>query len=422
MKARTTDPAVAGVRRPVMVATLVVLAIVGSRVSAEPSGPGLSATGLVDLRLIGSDSAHSWMRRGPDKLRFDETDSIVQLADVGVELRYTFDLQSDFRIQLHHYPDPEQSVELTEAYWRYRTLGNGTWRSQYRVGAFYPASSMENSGPLWSSPYTLSSSAINTWVGEEIRIVGAEGRWTWMGDAHGRSNHRLSFFASLFGYNDTMGAMMSWRGWSVHDRQTGLNGTLPLRELPAIVFLDHSREFEPFMEIDDNPGFYVGTEWNYARKLKVQFLYYDNLADDTIRQDDQYGWRTHFTQLGFHFRPGAGVEILGQYMVGNTIMAEDAVVNDFDAAYLMGVKTWGRHRLALRLELFRVVDVDGNFFDLNAEDGDSQTLSYSYLFRKHWKLSLEATRFFSRHDARIHFDEEVARTGHQLTASLRYYF
>jgi hypothetical protein len=242
----------------------------------ESAQPGLTASGLVDAQVNYTDAEHSWLDRGPDKLRFDETDSNLQFADLGLELRYTFDLQSDFKVQLHHYSDPERSVELMEAYFRYRTLGNGSWRSQFKVGAFYPSISMENSGPLWSSPYTLKSSTINTWIGEEIRIVGAEGRWTWTGDRHDRSKHRFSFFASLFGYNDTMGAMMSWRGWSVHDRQTGLNGSLPLRELPIVTIIDHSREFEPFMEIDDHPGYYVGAEWNYQRDVKIQLVHYDN--------------------------------------------------------------------------------------------------------------------------------------------------
>jgi hypothetical protein len=74
------------------------------------------------------------------------------------------------------------------------------------------------------------------------------------------------------------------------------------------------------------------------------------------------------------------------------------------------------------LERFRVIDLDDTPVDFNGEDGDSQTLSYSYLFRKHWKLSFEATRFFSRHQARLHFNEQVAVKEKQLTASVRYYF
>ena len=391
--------------------------------AAAADGPGFFVRGLSDLQYAYSDSEQTWLRRGPDKLRFDESDqSSLQLGRLGAELGYAFDLQSEVKLAAQYYLDPESSVELTEAYWQFKSFGSGRWRGRYRVGVFYPSISMENSGPLWTSPYTISSSAINTWIGEEVRTVGAEGRWTFVGDPHNRSRHQISFFASIFGYNDPMGAMISWRGWSVHDRQTGVNGKLPLRDLPAVVFSDHSRQFEPFMEIDDQPGIYGGVEWNFDRKLKVQLIHYDNRTDDTLRQEDQYGWRTNFTQLGLHWRAGSGYELMSQFMVGRTIMAEDVVVNDFDSAYLMGVKRWGPHRLALRVEYFRVVDLDGNTFDLNGEDGNSQTLSYSYLFRESWKLSLEGTRFFSDYTARSHFGEEERRTELQLLASLRFYF
>lgn len=411
----TTD-----VTRSLLVA-LLLLAVPLSTTAANE--PGLFAHGLTDVQYAWSDSELSWLNRGPDKLRFDETDQDnLQLGRLGIELGYGIDLQSMLKLEANYYLDPESSLELTEAYFQHRTLGSGSWRGRYKVGVFYPAISMENTGPLWTSPYTISSSAINTWLGEELRTVGAEGRWTWAGDEYNRSKHRFSLFAAMFCCNDTLGAMISWRGWSVHDRQTGVNGTLPIRELPAIVYADHSREFEPFMEIDDRVGFYGGVEWDYARRFRLQLAYYDNRADDTIRQDDQYGWRTNFGQLGFHWQPADGWDLLGQFMRGRTIMVEDVVINDFESGFLLAAKSWGPHRLAARIEYFRIIDKDGNDFDLNREDGDSQTLSYSRLFGRGWKLSLEATRFFSDHAARRHFGEQERRTEHEVLVSLRYYF
>ena len=108
-------------------------------------------------------------------------------------------------------------------------------------------------------------------------------------------------------------------------------------------------------------------------------------------------------------------------MSGNTIMRGDVVDNDFQAAYIMGVKSLGRHRVALRLETFRVTDLDNRSFDYNGEDGNSQTLGYSYLFDNRWKFSIEAVRFSSDHQARLHFGEETTQTEKQLTASLRYH-
>ncbi|MEZ5559760.1 MAG: hypothetical protein R3E86_14610 [Pseudomonadales bacterium] len=402
---------------------LALMLLPAAHAAAAPAEPGLTTGGMMDLQYALSDSEQTWLRRGPDKLRFDESDqSSLQLGRAGLVLDYAFDVQSELKVAAHYYPDPDSSIELAEAFWQHRSFGDGRWRSRYRVGMFYPAISMENTGPLWTSPYTVNSSAINTWIGEELRVIGAEGRWTWAGDAYNRSKHRLSLFASVFGFNDTLGAMISWRGWSVHDRQTGLNGTLPIRELPTVVYSNHSREFEPFKEIDDRPGWYAGTEWQYDRDLKLQLTYYDNRADDTIRQADQYGWRTKFGQIAFHWRMNDDYQLLGQWMRGRTIMVKDVVINDFESGYLMAVRTWGRHRLALRTEYFRVIDQDHSAFDLNREDGDSQTLSYSLLFREGWKVSLEAIRFFSDYAARRHFGERERRAEHELLLSLRYYF
>jgi hypothetical protein len=66
--------------------------------------------------------------------------------------------------------------------------------------------------------------------------------------------------------------------------------------------------------------------------------------------------------------------------------------------------------------------LDGNTWDLNGENGDSQTLSYSYLIGRSWKFSLEATRLFSDYRGRSHFGERERREEHQLLTSLRFYF
>ena len=44
-----------------------------------------------------------------------------------------------------------------------------------KAGAFFPTISLENDDIGWTSPYTLSASAINTWIGEELRTIGTEG-------------------------------------------------------------------------------------------------------------------------------------------------------------------------------------------------------------------------------------------------------
>ena len=43
-----------------------------------------------------------------------------------------------------------------------------------KTGAFFPTISLENDDLGWTSPYTLTPSAINSWIGEELRTIGSE--------------------------------------------------------------------------------------------------------------------------------------------------------------------------------------------------------------------------------------------------------
>ena len=70
--------------------------------------------------------------------------------------------------------DIDDGIDLTQAYLEWRPLTLSPNRYRVKIGGFYPRLSMENRGAAWTSPYTISSSAINTWIGEEIRIFGAE--------------------------------------------------------------------------------------------------------------------------------------------------------------------------------------------------------------------------------------------------------
>ena len=51
-------------------------------------------------------------------------------------------------------------------------MPQSAWRSNLKIGAFYPPISLEHRASGWTNPYTISSSALNTWVGEELRTIG----------------------------------------------------------------------------------------------------------------------------------------------------------------------------------------------------------------------------------------------------------
>ena len=83
---------------------------------------------------------------------------------------------------LNTYGDHDNNpVDVTETYLDWRPFPAHGWRWRTKLGAFYPPISLENRAAGWSSPYSLTSSAINTWLGEEFRTIGAEVTATWLG-------------------------------------------------------------------------------------------------------------------------------------------------------------------------------------------------------------------------------------------------
>ena len=318
---------------------------------------------------------------------------------------------------------------VTEAFWHYRPVARSAWRTEYKLGAFYPALSMENKGPLWTSPYTLTSSVINSWIAEEIRTLGGEARWQWR-DPQRRSPHQLGLTAGVFMGNDPAGAILAWRGWANSDRQTGIGERLPLADLPnlrpARALAAQDDVYEPFVEIDNRPGFYLGADWHYQRQFKLALHYYDNQADPSAFKDGQYAWKTEFWQAGFSWKPGKRWELFGQYMDGSTKMNNkfDAVLvdNDFNAFFVALSYRLSHHRLTYRWEQFTVDDNDMTVMDSNNEFGHSATLSYAYYVGKQWKLGVEGIRRSSNTGRRRYFGDPVEATETQVLLSARYYF
>ncbi len=77
--------------------------------------------------------------------------------------------------------DAAHPFALTEGYLEYRPYPIDGWKARVRLGADYPPVSLEDTAAGWSSPYTISNSALNSWIGEEIRTVGLDAQLEWLG-------------------------------------------------------------------------------------------------------------------------------------------------------------------------------------------------------------------------------------------------
>ncbi|MEM8981829.1 MAG: hypothetical protein AAGC71_02290 [Pseudomonadota bacterium] len=294
-------------------------------------------------------------------------------------------------------------ADVTEAYLEWRPVPRSATRYRLKVGAFYPRISLENTGLGWSSPYTLNSSTINTWVAEELRTFGAElsasRRPLRFGGAHA-----FSATVAVFTGNDPAGATLAWQGWAIHDRQLRLRDKWPLPPLPAFspgnVFELQAPLHEPFRDVDGRLGYTVNLEWRYKRRLLVRAMHYDNRADPLALDDGQYGWATRFRHIGVQASLPGDIGLLAQWMSGSTAMgpivnARNAVDLDFGAAYLLVTRSFDDHRVTARYDHFYVDDYDPTPMDNNAEDGHAWTASYQCAFNERVSLAAEWVRIDS---------------------------
>ena len=233
----------------------------------------------------------AWTDGGVGKLRHVE-DGVTGFRLFGeYHGRITPTLRA--RVVADYVDDASGGLDLTEAVIDWRPIPRSRNQQQWRFGAFYPAFSLENGDRGWQSPFTYSYSAINTWIGEEIRPFGAE--WSLRRRLEGLgSAHEVRAFAAGFYGNDPAGTLLFWRGWSLHDRQTRLNDEL---EIPPLPFTTRPQRLSPFKELDHRPGVYGGLEWRYARRALVQLARYDNRADPYSFSDGHWGWGTDFNHL-----------------------------------------------------------------------------------------------------------------------------
>ncbi|MEM7377057.1 MAG: hypothetical protein AAF460_06055 [Pseudomonadota bacterium] len=291
-------------------------------------------------------------------------------------------------------------VNATEAYLHWAPVPRSETRYRIKVGAFYPALSLENTRAGWRSPYTINYSAINTWVAEELRSTGLEvtaiKRLPSLGP-----RHRLILQGSVFGGNDPAGSLLSWRGWAIHDRQTRFGDNLPLPPLPlnrpGQMFDKQAAVVEPFMEVDNRLGFTAAAEWQARGRFALKGLYYDNRGDPEALENGQYGWDTRFWSVGARLAFPKKVTLLAQWMQGNTGMGplmsgKHAIDNNFESHYLLLSRKLGPHRLSARYDRFRVDDVDIVTADDNNERGSAWTLAHRFTFSERMQAATEWAR------------------------------
>lgn len=419
-----------------MVRLLITLA--GGVLLAATASPGAADTPSRQSFVVGTDisyvsaSGHpSWAEGSAGKLRYDQDSDglMISRAFADYKLRIADTLNATIVAEL--YDDGIGSgLDFTEAYLEWRPLTLSANRYRLKLGGFYPRISLENSGPAWSSPYTISSSAINTWIAEEIRVFGAEFSVSRRPQSLG-GMHTFSLYAAAFWNNDPMGGLISWKGWSVHDRQSRFGDVLPLPPLPQIqpdgFFWRQDPFFIPFQENDDRAGWYAGGEWQYGKRLLVRAMRYDNMADPMSVVNRQYAWYTEFTHLGLQASLPWDIGLIAQWMSGETVMGPEirgAHVVDvgYYSNFVLLTRAIGRHRVSARYDHFEVTEDDQVPLDENAESGHAWTVAYRFQATDIASLALEWLQIHSNRPAWAYNDLATSQTEKQIQLALELRF
>lgn len=386
-------------------------------------------SGLIDTRASHVSGLKSHVDGHYGKFRFDDGNNFA-LAQGIIKYQASFDWPITLHVTGSSYSDGiKDDIGLLEAHLKYKSLPNNNGhRFSSRAGIFYPQISLENNAIGWSSPYTLTYSTMNSWLGEELRHAGLEFSWQRLGKFN-QQDFDLGLNASVFKNNDTLGTLLSWRGWTQSSRQTLWHETLPLPPVKARFggwLRFQAPETDPFKELDHRYGFEVNGYWQWQQNIKINAGYYDNNADTRVFKKGQYAWQTTFYHLGIKSRLPGNVQLIAQLMHGDTLMTSPwgmpVVDNGFQSAYLLLSKKLSKHRFTTRLEEFSVDDTDQTPDDDNDEYGKSFTLSYQYHISKPLLVQLEYNWLDSTRPARQYDQQATRLTERQIQLALKFYW
>jgi hypothetical protein len=404
--------------RETLRALLAALAFAG--VATRASALDFHFDGYADLRLIVPSDQESWVDGGLGKLRFGAEDHKPELrasqaaGQAVVQITPALMALAVGQIQ----QGQRTFFDVMEAYLRYRPVSTNAWRWSFTAGAFFPPISLENTEIGWTSPWTITPSAINSWVGEELRTIGGEGTLEWR-----RETATLALTAALFGWNDPAGVLLADRGWALDDRITGLNDRP--REPDVIAAALHEpvplHTYEA-LEIDSSPGWYAGASWDQDGVGKIQVLRYDNEANPSAVRE-QIAWRTDFWSVGAKTSIGELV-LLAQGMTGHTLIRPSPFFfsdTAFKAAYLLAGWNIGEDwRLAGRFDVFST-DEQTRGPSTDSEHGNALTVALNYFPRDWLRLTAEAIRVDSTRPDRAADGTPPHAIENQLQFNARFY-
>jgi hypothetical protein len=408
------------------------LPAVAALVLAVPAAAGLpevdlpeNLTAVLDLRLVGAGGEQSWTDGGLGKTRFGggddggfDLDPVMAEASLVWQPPLSWDLTGTVSVAAQH--EQDQPVDLVEAFLSWRPAPRSATRFSARAGLFWPPVSLEHDGPAWSVADMITPSAINSWIGEEVKVIGLEA--TAVRDLGGG---RLAATVGLFGFNDTAGTLLSFRGWALHDQKSAAFSRQPLPPLNAFIETLQPRWTTPTVELDGRPGIYARLSWRPAAPVSIDAFYYRNRGDPAATTSDlQWGWNTEFLDVGARIDISARTRLLAQALAGTTDMGPDIggrhwVETRFRSAYARLTHETGPATLSGRIDLFDTSERGLEMGREESEQGWAVTAALAWPVSAQGELIVEALHVESERGARGRLGIESGQAHDVIQAALR---
>lgn len=378
-------------------------------------------TVLTDVRVVASDAEPSWLEGGYGKTRFGDGDTNVRPVFAEAVLAWTprFSEHITGVVSVEVQDSQDQFLDIGEAYLNWRAAPDNAVRLSGRAGLYFPLVSLEHDGPDWSVNDTLTPSAINSWIAEELKVVGAEAtaRFDVLGG-------EAAATAGLFGYGDKAGTLLAFRGWALHDLKATHGMVFPL---PPVGDGGRPRT-EPdstvIFEVDDKVGLYGRLEWQPTPSVMFSLFGYDNFGDRVSRVRTEGAWDTRFLAAGASWSVDETTRAKAQLMTGETAVGRNApgafrALVEFHSAFGSLSRTVGPGGLTGRIDYFEVRDLVSRAQDNNDEQGWAATLAYRWDFRPGSDVTVEALTIDSDRPSRRRLGETPEQTDIQLQVAFR---
>jgi hypothetical protein len=378
--------------------------------------------GFAEVRAAAADGERSWLDGGFGKTSVSKGGDL-KLTGAALEWKPSFGFAVSGVVSALVQPDLDPAFDLGEAYLKLKAPPASGTRLSGRIGVFYPPVSLENDGVGWTPPDMLSASALNSWIGEEVKVGGLEATIQ-----QRLGGHELEATVGVFGWNDTAGTLLTFRGWALHDVRAGVRTDYDLPPLSHFAALFQPDETYPFRELDGRPGYYGRLEWRPPAPVAFNVFFYDNGGNRTaVDSEHQWAWETRFFNAGLRWQVTDDVKVLAQAMNGETIMGYAMPGGrwfdmGFQSAYVLAARQFGDDTVSGRIDAFRTKDRTFRAIDDNQENGWAATASWRHRLAPHADLILEAQHVDSKRNARRLVGEDPKQTQTVLQSAIRFSF